>query len=454
MVLKATSVSEVNTTTYGWLYMFQTQHGCSLKWENYKIKIGKTTARLQDRLKQYKNNCTFSNISAFQCDVVNERERLLKAFFRYKLCWQPVDGQEYFDQPIDVVFKYLQIFAQMSKDEILQTAQLYAENQDIQKFYNKILDLLSNKISKEITSNVSPITSKDVDDFLFKDTKRIKVQRNSSCITDQVITQLFDKVFLHMSTIKNDKLNDKEFCKLLVSNFDLYDYIECVDLSRGICRWIDFNNEVRDEKCYSLAFKFIQHCKTNAKLKEFTDTVLTNQTQLSFSKAFKPPTDRFDRASDDAACEFAIALTKSIKHCTKMCLNHCSSLEKSLYDNIDLYIKEYVKATPNVFGQLLKRFLKLANCVIDSATKTLKHCDIKLSTNDFLFIVRRVFSITRYDLPTLCLYFLKTEWANNAFLNCVNVYNNSVLLQKYLTSDLDFSEIQKFEAEVLSEIFK
>jgi hypothetical protein len=62
--------------------MFQTQHGCSLKWENYKIKIGKTTARLQDRLKQYKNKCTFSNISAFQCDAVDEREQLLKAFFR------------------------------------------------------------------------------------------------------------------------------------------------------------------------------------------------------------------------------------------------------------------------------------------------------------------------------------------------------------------------------------
>jgi hypothetical protein len=145
MLVKSASICDLNVAQNGWLYMFQTKEGCSSIWDTFKVKIGKTSGKLQDRIKQYKNYNSFINILAFHCENVDERERLMKAFFKHKLNWKPVDGLEYFDQPYELILQYLQKFSELPQTDIIQVCKLYVDKQNIDFFYEKITNLYNHK---------------------------------------------------------------------------------------------------------------------------------------------------------------------------------------------------------------------------------------------------------------------------------------------------------------------
>ena len=136
------SIEDVESITKeGWLYIFTVScyEGTvdEILPENTD-KFGKTVQMILQRLKSYKKYIGMKNIEAIHCTLPNEREKLIKAYLKYKNI-NSVAGQEYFTNSRNLIKVLMLILIFITDDQIIKYEKYYCENNlEINSLFNSI----------------------------------------------------------------------------------------------------------------------------------------------------------------------------------------------------------------------------------------------------------------------------------------------------------------------------
>lgn len=137
----------------GWLYIFIAKcydENTSKVFDELVEKFGKTILTIFSRLDNYKVEVEPTNIECIHCTLPDERERLIKAFLKYKTSIRPVVGHEYFIGCRNLIKVLMLIMVYTSDNEIEIYAKYYAEKniKEVEVFFNRIESII-NKIRED-----------------------------------------------------------------------------------------------------------------------------------------------------------------------------------------------------------------------------------------------------------------------------------------------------------------
>ena len=120
MLLTVSSINKSSIT--GWLYIFSAYcyDGDITKiLPEFTDKFGKTLRELFERLFEYNDEVSITNIEAIQCTLPCERERLVKAFLKMRTPIRPVVGNEYFIKCRNLIKILMLIIVYISDEDII-----------------------------------------------------------------------------------------------------------------------------------------------------------------------------------------------------------------------------------------------------------------------------------------------------------------------------------------------
>ena len=131
----------------GWLYIFSAycyDGDITKVLPEFTDKFGKTLKELFERLYQYKEEVNIKNIEAIQCTLPCERERLVKAYLKYKKQIKPVVGNEYFVNCRNLIKILMLIIVYISDEDIIRYEASYSNyknnksNTEFNELFNRI----------------------------------------------------------------------------------------------------------------------------------------------------------------------------------------------------------------------------------------------------------------------------------------------------------------------------
>ena len=214
----------------GWLYIFSAycyDGDITKVLPEFTDKFGKTLKELFERLYQYKEEVNIKNIEAIQCTLPCERERLVKAYLKYKKQIKPVVGNEYFVNCRNLIKILMLIIVYISDEEIIKYEISYSKHDKNDMLYTELFERIDNYIDKIKETGEFKLISKERINNIIQDEKNqqnifqeeiIKLKKEKEQLEEYIQdykNKLFDKdeiiTKLLKNIINNNYVNGEEY---------------------------------------------------------------------------------------------------------------------------------------------------------------------------------------------------------------------------------------------------
>ncbi len=326
-----------SVTKEGWLYIFS---ALCYDGDIHEIlpentdKFGKTIQMIIQRLRTYKKHVRMSNIEAIHCTFPDERERLVKAYLKYRTSIRPVAGNEYFTNCRNLI-KVLMLIIVFIPDEQIVIYHKYYSEDNIE--YNILFDKIDEyiKLIKE-NENFELQIEKDIEESKEKNFKCEFCKQSCSNVSDLKDHQNKDTTCLDIQykiMIDNQQKKEDEKVKLICeycNNYFTTDYnLKNHQKTTKFCLKLQNKQVEETYKC--------EYCNKGFSLKaHFSGHLLICKDKKAFEE--KEQNDK---------------LMDRIKELEK--LNNELQLKLSIKDELNKKLKEDIKELKKINKELLKK---------------------------------------------------------------------------------------------------
>ncbi len=265
----------------GWLYIFNAicyDEDISKIFDNLVVKFGKTKNTMYERLYTYDNDVNPTNIECIHCTLPEKRERLIKAFLKYKTSIKPVAGHEYFIEGCRNLIKVLMLIMVHTSDEEIKLYEKYYAEKNM-----KEVEVLFSRIDSIIQM------IREDDEFELQ----IEVDKYEEIVEEivepkQHICKFCRKSYTSLSNLNNHQKTAK-FCIELQNKLNTNQLIRCEFCLKEFStkKYLSQHSERCKDKKISVQKDFeLENKKLNKKLldleQEFKNELLECKLKLEF----------------------------------------------------------------------------------------------------------------------------------------------------------------------------
>ncbi len=291
-------------TEKGWLYIFNAfcyDYDIDEILPENTDKFGKTLDIILQRLRTYKQHVRITNIEAIHCKFPDERERLVKAYLKYRTSIKPVAGHEYFTNCRNLIKVLMLIIVFIPDEEIVMYHKFYADkNQEYNILFNKIDEYIK-KIKEE-------------ENFELKIVENTKEEKSEPVIYE---CEFCKKEYSNIHILNNHQ-KTANFCLKIQNNINSNEPDDKNNIQLSTCHFCN--------KEFNTKFKLSSHLK-NCKHKELEEVKKYYETKIE---------------------ELSVELEENKKDCEvkleenkKDCEVKLEELKKNCKKEIEDVIKEY-----------------------------------------------------------------------------------------------------------------